>query len=213
MLALDLLRDKYDRAFKIVNKAYNFNTSSTPEVECCAKDEPDLVFDLEFSVAEEKIIRDTYIGRKLGRQAEEIFNECLFERGIESASHCVIKTNFLGENKENESDPDVAIEIFINRYHEVRMSTSIVIIEQVDNPRTSPAFAEAMVKAFHLLGDTQSRINIYVVKESGFKEYHDYFLRVSSFYSSRMVLENQPVDTFYASLLGSGIEIEERIYQ
>ncbi|MDR0459294.1 MAG: hypothetical protein LBG68_02360 [Coriobacteriales bacterium] len=213
MLALDLLRDKYDRAFKIVEKAYNFNTSSKPKAFCCATNEPDLVFDLEISVSEEKILDDTYVGRKLGRQAEEIINECLDEQGIKSASHGVVDTYYLGVNREHEYNPDVSFEDFIDRYHEVRISATIVITEEVESPRTSPAFSEAMIKAFHLLGDTQSSISIYVVKETDFKEYHDHFLSTAWFYSSRMVLEGQPIDLFRVKVRDSEVEIGERIYQ
>jgi len=47
-LALDLLRKKYDLDFKIVKKSYNFNTANEPLAYCCAANETDLVFYLEF---------------------------------------------------------------------------------------------------------------------------------------------------------------------
>ena len=213
MLALDLLREKYDREFDIVFETYTFNTSREPKAFCCAASEPDLVFDLDFSVAERKIIRDTYVGRKLGRQAENILTGCLEEQGIKSVTHGDIDTFSLGANLEEEFNPDIPIDIFIEKYHEVRISASIVVTNQIESPRTSPQFAEAMIKAFHLLGDTQSSMNVYVVKESDFEEYRNHFLSHPWFQTSVMVLDGQPVDLFYIDVEESELVISEKVYR
>ncbi|MDR0459651.1 MAG: hypothetical protein LBG68_04190 [Coriobacteriales bacterium] len=213
MLALDLLRDKYDREFEIVKKSYNFDTTNKPVAYCCSTNEKDLVFYLEFNVADETIISDTYVGRKLGRQAENIITECLAEQGIKSAAHGDIDSDFVGEHQENEYNPDLLIEDFIDKYHDLRISASIVITDEVESPRSSPQFADAMKKVFHLLGDSRSSMSVYVVNEADFIEYRDHFLSVPWFHSSGMVLKGQPIELLRVTVRDSEIEISDRVYQ
>ncbi|MDR0308722.1 MAG: hypothetical protein LBH87_02185, partial [Coriobacteriales bacterium] len=63
-LAERLLKEKYDREFKVVRKAYGFEWNSQPIAECRAlKDVDGPVFIMSFDVANEVLISDTFAER------------------------------------------------------------------------------------------------------------------------------------------------------
>ena len=209
MLALDLLREKYDREFEIVKKSYNFDTTNKPVAYCCAVNEKDLVFYLEFSVADETIISDTYVGRKLGRQAENIIAECFEEQGIESVSLCVVRTIGLNDDNSVENNPDITLSSFLEKYGWFRFSTSIVITDKVGNPRISEPFATAIRSIYTRLGEPKSQMSVFVVLEEHLPEYRDHFLKVPDFTSPVMVMANQPIDGVLAKVKDSEVVITE----
>ena len=208
MLALRLLSEKYDRKFNIVMKTYYYNTSSIPKVNCCAENEDDLVFRLEFDVHEEKIVRDTYVGRKLGRQVENIISECLEEQGIKSVSHSVVKTDYLGDKQENEYNPDIALNDFINKYNDLKIFTTIIITDQVDDPRNSPQFAEVMTLVYESLSYPISRIEVFVVDSSELELCGEYFITLPVFYSVSTIPGVKFIDSFLYRVTESGIEVD-----
>ena len=209
MLALRLLSEKYDRKFRIVEKTYYYNTASIPEVYCSAENEDDLVFSLEFDVYEEKIVRDTYVGRKLGRQVENIITECLSEQGILSVSHSVVIATIQGDILVNDIEPDLSLDDFLNKYGGFKTLTTIVITDEADNPRTSPQFANAIRMIYKLLGEPESQMSVLIVEKESFAEYSDYFHSVSSFYTPVMIMDNQPVDGILAGVKDSEVIISE----
>jgi hypothetical protein len=208
-LALDLLREKYDREFEIVNKSYSFDTTNKPVAYCCAANETDLVFYLEFSISDETIISDTYVGRKLGRQAENVITECLAEQGIESVSICVVRTIGLGDDNTEEKNPDITISSFIEKYGWFRISTTIVITDKAGDPRTSKPFANAIRSIYLQLGEPKSQMSVMVVLEEHLPEYSNHFLRVPDFTSPVMIMENQPIDGVLVKVKDSEVVITE----
>jgi hypothetical protein len=208
MLALSLLREKYDRKFNIVMRTYYYNTSSTPEVYCSAENEDDLVFSLEFSILDREIVRDTYVGRKLGRQVENIVTECLEEQGINSVSHSVVDTNYLGDKQENEYNPDISLNNFIDKYSDLKFLTSIIITDQVDDPRNSPQFAEVMTLVYESLSYPISRVMVFVVDSNELELCGEYFFTLPEFYSVSTIPGVKFIDSFLYKVTDSGIEVD-----
>ena len=211
-LALDLLREKYNREFKIVTESYYFDTSRKPIAYCCAANETDLVLYLEFSIPDETIISDTYVGRKLGRQAENIIKECFEEQGIKSVSHSVVRTIGLSDNNSEEKNPDITICSFLEKYGWFRISTTIVIIDKAGDPRISKPFADAIRSIYLLLGEPKSQMSVMVVLEEHLPEYSNHFLRVPVFTSPVLVMENQPIDGVLAKAKDSDVVITESTF-
>jgi len=209
MLAEDLLREKYSREFAVVFEAYGFETATTPVAYCCAVGEEDLVFRLEFDAIEKKIIQDTYVGRKLGRQVEAVVTDCFTEQGIESASHVVVHTKSFGMGSVRDEEPDITLEEYLDKSDRFTMGTSIVIKRTEVDPRESPEFRDAVLELFRQLRDSPSRVRIFIVKPEDFEEYQEHLLQTPEFYSGRSDLENRPVDGFWVTVRDSELEIDE----
>jgi hypothetical protein len=208
MLALRLLSEKYDRKFRIVEKTYYYNTSSIPEVYCSAENEDDLVFSLEFDVHEEKIVRDTYVGRKLGHQVENIITECFAEQGMNTVSLGDAKTTRLGDNSIDEIDPDITLKDFLAKYLEIKISISIFIEGKTDNLRYSPQLAEVMTQVYEQLGNPVSRMRLYVIKPEDLRICSEYLKTISHFYSVSSVPGVEFIDSFSYRVFESQIEID-----
>jgi len=209
MLAEDLLREKYDRDFAVVFEAYGFDTATRPAAYCCAVGEEDLAFVLEFHALEKRIIQDTYVGRKLGRQVEVVITDCFAEQGIESASHVVVYTKSYGVGSVKDEDPDIILDECLNKSDRFTMGTSIVIKKTEVDPRESPEFRDAVLELFSQLKDSPSLITVFIVEPEDFKEYQDHLQQTAEFGSGRGRIEHRPVDGFWVRVRDSKLEIEE----
>ena len=209
MLAEDLLREKYGREFAVVFEAYGFDTATQPTAYCCAVGEEDLAFVLKFHALEKRIIQDTYVGRKLGRQVEVVITDCFAGQGIESASHVVVHTKSFGMGSVRDEEPDITLDDYLNKCDRFTMGTSIVIKKTEVDSRESPEFLDAVLELFCKLKDSPSRSKLFVVEPDDFDEYKDHLLQTAEFGSGRGRIENRPVDGFRIAVRDSQLEIDE----
>jgi len=208
MLAEDLLREKYGRDFSVVFEAYGFDTAIKPTAYCCAVGEEDLVFRLEFDAIEGSIVRDTYIGRKLGRQVEVIISDCFSGQGIEMIPHVLVNTQSLGIGIEDSIDPETSLPDYIYEFGIIKIHASIVITDALDSPRESPLFERA-IRDFYETVEPSSRLQVFIVMHDNLEEYREYLARIPEFYGGIGSVEHRPIDGFLVSVVDSELEIIE----
>jgi len=200
MLAEDLLREKYGRDFSVVFEAYGFDTATKPTAYCCAVGEEDLVFRLEFDAVEGSIVRDSYVGRKLGRQVEAVITDCFAGQGIDIASHVVVYTRTYGAGSIKDEDPDITLDDYLLLYEQFSMGASIFLKDTEVDPRKSIEFRFAIIDMYERLKDTLSPISVYIIRSENLEEYREYLLQHPDFYGGIGSIEHRPIDGFWVSV-------------
>jgi len=161
-----------------------------------------------FKISDETIISDTYVGRKLGRQAENIITECFDEQGINTVSMGDADTTGLGDNLVEEIDPDITFKDFLVKYSEIKISLSIFIEGKTDSLRFSPQLAEVMTQIYERLSYPVSRMRLYVVKSEDLRTCSKYLETIPHFYSTNSVPRVLFIDNFSYRVFESQIEID-----
>jgi hypothetical protein len=210
VLALKLLEDKYGREFEITFKAYGWGRSNQPVAYCRALEDDDLFFRMKFNVEGRRIMRDTFVGRRLGRQLEGVIAECFAAQGIRAASHAIVYTDFLGPDKAEETDPDVSLDGFIARYGPYQVHAYVFITDEVDDLRASPEFAEA-VSAVYAEAQPSSRLWVYIIKSENLDAYSERIRQAVQF-EGRGSLEGRPFDGFLVKAYEQTLEITEDVF-
>jgi hypothetical protein len=198
-LATRLLREKYGREFDVVLEHPFYDTLRRPSADFCEQGADGLVFRMEFDTQAERIVWDTFVGRRLGRQVEELATDRLRASGIDSTSHVVVETTRLGGSSVEEADPEITLDGFLGKYGMMLMTWHLVITDEVADARSNPQFTEALVDLFKRLGSSLSRIIVYVVAADDLAEYRRQSLSLPVFAIDRQEIVERRVDMFFVN--------------
>ena len=196
-----LLSEKYSgREFEVIGGDYGYESSLHPTVYCIERGIDDLVFEASFQLNEEKLVADTFVERKLGRQVEHLIIDCCMKQGIEAAPIGIIHTKI--------TDPDIRLDEFVAKGDELEgYFFSIVIPESLESPRSSEAFLAAMLEVFTYI-KTSNGMLVLIAKNEDFAAYQEYVRHIHDFYSPRDP-KRPIIDGFYVRGPAPQLTIEE----
>ena len=204
---LELLREKHGREFELAWYQECGEYERSPTVYCCEKGVYDLVFRASFDSVYLELIYENFIGRKLGRQTENLITERLASVGIRSVSLASLYAGAVGAiNDQEETDPEISLDDFLDNRYFTAIRVSIVIAEEVRYGEKRPVFSATISELFaYLKVEPGTAASIYVVEEDQLIHFVEY-LRYTAFFGKNKDAPAKFIDGYYMKITEDGLE-------
>lgn len=167
----NLLNEKYGIDFKVTHIGGRYGTANNDTVSTYAHptDNERLSFKAVMYKNQGGLVSDGFIPRLMSNSINQILQKELQKQGIESESH----TFMMGANSSSETNPDISLEEYLQKYQPEYLSGDLVVKHQPD--MTPELFEDALQTLYSAIGNRYYQVRVYVISEDNYGECSENF--------------------------------------